>query len=324
MLRAVAACGRRRSGTPVHQVSGRWKLGFALALATSALWGTLPIALKVAVERVDPQTVTWLRFSVSAAVLGLVLASRRTLPALGPLTRIDWTLLAISLAGLVGNYLTFLHALRYLSPTVNQVLIQLAPMFLLFGGVALFHERLHTAQRLGIAALVIGLLLFFNQRLAHLDTQSAGFALGVGLLVIAALSWAVYGLAQKLLLRTLGSQQILLIMYAGAAVMLAPLAHPSELAQVSPRHIVALLYSSANTVLSYGAFVAALEHWEVSRVSAVLATAPIFTVIAASLSERLWPGMVPLEPLNALSLAGALVVVAGSISSALGSRGRRG
>ena len=304
----------------MHQISGRWKLGFALALTTSILWGTLPIALKVAVERVDPQTVTWLRFLVSGTVLALVLAARGTLPALAPLTRVDWILIAISLAGLLGNYLTFLHALRYLSPTVNQVLIQLAPMFLLLGGVALFRERLHAAQRAGVAALVLGLLLFFNQRLVNLHAQSAGFALGVGLLVIAALSWAVYGLAQKLLLRSLGSQQILLIMYVGATVVLLPMTHPSELAQVSTRHVVALIYCSANTLLSYGAFVAALEHWEVSRVSAVLATAPIFTLIAASLAQGLWPGLIPLEPLNAVSLLGALVVVAGSIASALGGR----
>jgi uncharacterized membrane protein len=38
----------------MHQTSGRWKLGFALALSTAMLWGVLPIALKIALKSVDP------------------------------------------------------------------------------------------------------------------------------------------------------------------------------------------------------------------------------------------------------------------------------
>jgi len=304
----------------VHQTSGRWQLGFALALATSILWGTLPVALTVAVERVDPETVTWLRFLISALVLGAVLGPRRVLPSTARLTPKDWVLIAISLAGLLGNYLTYLHALRYLSPTVNQIVIQLAPLFLLVGGLVVFRERFGSAQRLGVVILIVGLLLFFNQRLADLRAVSRGFAIGIALLVIAAMAWAIYGIAQKLLMRTLGSQQILLLVYVGAAIVLLPVTHPLELAHISARHGIALAYCCINTLLSYGAFVAALEHWEVSRVGAVLATAPIFTLLTVWFTHWLWPGLVPPEPLNALSLVGALAVVGGSVVSALGGR----
>ena len=38
----------------LHAPSGRWQLGLTLALVTAALWATLPVALKVALEALDP------------------------------------------------------------------------------------------------------------------------------------------------------------------------------------------------------------------------------------------------------------------------------
>ena len=46
----------------LHQASGRWKLGLLLALVTAACWATLPVALKITLEQVDPYTLTWFRF----------------------------------------------------------------------------------------------------------------------------------------------------------------------------------------------------------------------------------------------------------------------
>jgi drug/metabolite transporter (DMT)-like permease len=49
----------------LHQASGRWRLGFGLTMATALFWATLPIALKVALEILDPITLTWFRFVVA-------------------------------------------------------------------------------------------------------------------------------------------------------------------------------------------------------------------------------------------------------------------
>ena len=38
----------------LHQASGRWKLGLLLALITAACWSTLPVALKITLEELDP------------------------------------------------------------------------------------------------------------------------------------------------------------------------------------------------------------------------------------------------------------------------------
>jgi hypothetical protein len=55
----------------------------------------------------------------------------------------------------------------------------------------------------------------------------------------------------------------------------------------------------------------------VSRVGAVISTAPLFTIGAMWLLERLGIGLVEPEGLNALAIAGAFMVVGGSIACAL-------
>jgi drug/metabolite transporter (DMT)-like permease len=72
------------------------------------------------------------------------------------------------------------------------------------------------------------------------------------------------------------------------------------------------------SLISYGAFAEALNHWEASRVSAVLATVPIITVATVKITTALFPDLIPPESLSMLSIAGAVLVVTGSIIMALG------
>ena len=86
---------------------------------------------------------------------------------------------------------------------------------------------------------------------------------------------------------------------------------------------IALFVGVLNTVVAYGAFGMALEVWEVSRVSSVAASAPLFTVAASLIGAHLAFSWVTPEELNAFSLVGAFSVVAGSMISALGSRRKK-
>ncbi len=304
----------------MHRTSGRWKLGLALALITTAVWSVLPIALKLTLSGMDAYTIIWYRFAVSALVLGLILAATNRLPAVSSLERRDWLLLAIALVGMVANYILYLFALYHATPTVNQTVIQLAPMFLLLGGLIYFRERFSRWQWLGLVILVIGLVLFFNRRLPELADLSGGLGLGVALLVTAAVVWAIYGLVQKQLLKRMSSQQILWLLYLGAVLLLLP---PSELGAIrnlNALELWMLAFCCANTLIGYGAFAEALEHWEISRVSAILALAPLLTLTGMWLVERLAPNLLEPEGFNSVSILGALLVVSGSALCALGAQ----
>ena len=305
------------------RMSGRWRLGLALALTTAVLWGVLPIALKITLQGMDAYTITWYRFALSALVVGLMLAATGQLPPLRSLRRDSWLLLLVALIGLIGNYLLYALALKHTTPAVTQTVIQVAPMFLLLGGLVVFRERFSTAQWFGFAVLLIGLALYFNRRLPELLDLSGDLGLGVALLILGALVWAAYGLAQKQLLKQLSSQQVLWILYLASVIVLLPATHLTTIRALSPGELFMLLFCGVNTIVAYGAFAEAMQHWEVSRVSAVLAIAPLVTLSAMWLTTRIVPGLLEPEHLNALGLAGALLVVSGSAVCALSQAGRQ-
>ena len=252
---------------PVHHLSGRWKLGLTLAVLTALAWGLLPIALAMTLSTLDAYTVTWFRFVTAALVLGGILAALGKLPPLAAIRR-QGGMLLVALGGLVGNFVLYVVALTHASPTINQVVTQLSPLLLMLGGMAFFHERFTARQWVGFALLLVGLPLFFNRRLPELLTLHSGLGLGVGLLVLASIIWSVYGLAQKFMQRQMQGQQILFLLYAGSAIVLTPLAHPSSILNLDTLQWWMLAFCCANTVLAYGAFAESLRHWEASRVGA--------------------------------------------------------
>jgi len=306
----------------MHETTGRWRLGLGLALTTAVCWGLLPIALHVTLAGMDPWTITWYRFATSAVALGAFLAWHRRLPGLAGLTRRGWRLYAIALLCLAANYVGYLVSLELTSPAVAQVLIQLAPVFLLFGGLVVFRERFAPLQWAGFAVLLTGLAVFFHDRLDEVFALDTRLGLGVAVMVLAALVWAAYALVQKQLLTQLASEQVLFLLYVGAVPLLLPPAHLAQLLALDGLQLGMLAFCCANTVVAYGCFAEALEHWEVSRVSAVVTLAPVVTLLGVHAAAWLWPDAAPAELLSAWNVLGALLVVAGSMTTALGARAR--
>jgi drug/metabolite transporter (DMT)-like permease len=300
-----------------HVTSGRWRLGLALTLITVVLWSTLPIALKVLLEQLDAQTLTWYRFLVAAVLLGGWLALHRRLPRPDRLDRHGWLLLGIVVAGLCGNYILYLLGLDLVTPSAAQVVIQLAPLFLALGGIVFFRERFSRAQWTGFAMVIGGLALFFHARLAQIFSLDT-FGLGVLTVVGAAVSWGAYALAQKQLLGRWPSDAIMWSVYVSAIVLFLPGTHPAAAIALSPGAVLLLLYACLNTLVAYGCFAEALAHWEASRVSAILAITPLLTILMVKLLVGVMPSVLQPEPLDGGSIAGALVLVAGSALTAAG------
>lgn len=304
--------------TALHKASGRWRLGLGLSLLTVLLWGVLPIALKVTLQQLDVYTVTWFRFFSAFGILAIYLTVRQKLPTVGQIRAASGKLLAIATVFLGINYLCFLQGLALTSANNAEVLIQLAPVLFGLGAIAIFKERYTLRQWAGMAVLVLGLSLFFHEQLNSLITATSQYLLGSSILVLAALTWAIYALAQKQLLQKLSSAHIMLIIYGGCTLMFSPFATPAKLLALSPLHLGMLIFCGLNTLIAYGAFAEALEHWEASRVSAVIALAPLCTLVAVDVVASLMPSLIAPEPLTLLGFIGAILVVTGCMAIALG------
>lgn len=302
----------------LHQTSGRWRLGLALSLVTTFLWGVLPIALAVALQALDVYTVSWFRFLMAFGLLAAYLAARGQLPTWQKLRSASLGMLAIATICLGLNYLLFLQGLAKTSPTTSEVIIQVAPVLMGLGGIIVFKERYLLRQWVGLGVLTLGMVLFFHAQLKTVLTAQATYLQGNLMLVLAAIAWSIYALVQKQLLQKLPSSTIMLVIYGGCVLLFSPLAAPQRLLTLSPLHFGILLFCGLNTLMAYGAFAEALEHWEASRVSAVLALTPLVTLVAVWVVTEFVPALIAPEQLTTLGVLGAILVVVGSIAVALG------
>ncbi len=302
----------------LHTTSGRWVLGFTLSVLTSILWAILPIMLKSLISSMDGYTITWYRLLISGILLVIYLVYRRKF---SPIKGLKWIIivsLLFTAVILTFNYVTYVISLNYLSPSTATVVIQLAPVFMLFGSIFIFKEHFSVKQWLGFVVLIVGLVLFFNDRFGDiLVLKMNRYLFGVILVIIAALLWALYALLQKQLLRYFSSEEIMAVIYVCGIIMLLPLSKPISVIHLDKVGIILLVLCGLNTLLAYGFFAESLNHWEASRISMVLATIPLITIIFVKWCSMLFPGLIEAEHFNKLSIFGAVLVVTGSMVCSL-------
>jgi drug/metabolite transporter (DMT)-like permease len=296
----------------LHTTSGRWQLGMALALVTALFWATLPLTLKISLEVLDAWTITWVRFVTATLVLLVWLTLKGRIGTFSGLKRRTWGMMTVAAVMLTGNFIGYLFGVQYTTPGNAQLLIQAAPLLMALGGIVVFRERFTWAQWLGLALVAIGLCSFFADQTQQTVGIASHYALGALIVLGAAVVWAVYALLQKQLLNHLSSQHLLLFIYAAAALLLTPFAHPAQLLRLDALHGWALFYCCINTVGAYGAFAEALAHWEASRVSVILALTPLLCVAAVALTRRIWPELIAPEHIALWGWIGTGLVVSGS------------
>jgi drug/metabolite transporter (DMT)-like permease len=302
----------------LHQTTGNWRLGLGLSLITVILWGLVPVALAIVLTTLDPYTINWFRFITAFILLGCYLAKQGNLPKVTQLRAVPIYLFAIAILGLAGNYIFFVMGLQATSPSHAEVLIQLAGVFLSLGGLVIFKERYTRYQWMGVGLLIAGFIGFFSEQLKVLAIDSNRYIDGSIMLAIAGLSWAVYALIQKQLLTKLDSTHIMWIIYGACGILFSTAAKPQTLTQLNSIEWIALIFCGLNTVIAYGAFAESLQHWEASRVSAILALAPIFTIGSMGIAAWAAPGLITPERITPLGLFGAILTIAGSMLISLG------
>jgi drug/metabolite transporter (DMT)-like permease len=302
----------------LHQTTGNWRLGLSLTILTVIMWGLVPISLAVVLVKLDVYTVNWFRFLTSFILLSGYLSARQQLPTIKQLKSISPWLLLTAILGLAGNYLFFVKGLKSTSPSHAEVLIQLAGFFFGLGGMLIFRERYNWKQWLGVSILFAGLIGFFYEQLQVFMVDADRYTWGSLMLVIAALSWSFYGLSQKQLLAKLTSGQIMWLIYGGCGLIFGFVAQPPTLVELNQIQWAMLIFCGLNTIIAYGSFAESLQHWEASRVSAVLTLAPIVTMIAMTISARFFPDFIDPEQIAPWGWLGAILVVIGSMSISLG------
>ncbi|MFQ6371563.1 DMT family transporter [Shewanella sp. YIC-542] len=286
------------------------RLGLIFMSTTVIFWGVMPVALKLSAEFIDPVTLTWFRFGVAFVV---TLGQQWFLGGLGQFRQLrprDWLKLMMATLLLIGNYVSFVLALQYLSPGTVQLNFQTSSFFLALGGVLFFGERFSRSQLGCLLLLAMGMLLFFNPVLTG-NGNHLLMLTGIAIVQLSVLSWVGYALLQKSLGRRLSPANVLLFIYGLSLMLLWPFSNIGTFTMLDSAQWGIAIFCAVSTLVAYGCFGQALKYWSAAQVGVLMALIPLLSFAVTDLVVQLawWPGSFRAVHLNGLSQIGVVLIV---------------
>jgi drug/metabolite transporter (DMT)-like permease len=291
-------------------VSSRARV-IAVLVVVQVFFGSLPVAVKIALQDLSPPALALLR--VASAAL-LFLALQRTQPV-QRIARADYGRFAVyALFGVVLNQLLYITALSLTTATTAQTLMVAGPAMTLLVALLLRREASTGGKWLGIALAGSGALY-----LVGVDVGE-GSSLGNLLVLLNVASFAVYLVISRDALQRYTPLTVITWVFVFGAVGIAPwgtVALWREAAGMSAATMWAMAWVVLiPTVLGYYLNLWALQRAESSVVAIYIYLQPVVTASLAVplLGERLSPRLLP---------AALLIFVGVWVSSRVG-RQRRG
>jgi drug/metabolite transporter (DMT)-like permease len=255
---------------------------------------------------VDAVTLLALRMMMSAPFFALLGWWAATRPGVVPVTAIDrrW----VVVMGLVGYYLAsyfdFL-GLQYVTAALERLLLFVHPTFVVLFSALLFGRRITGRDVFAIGISYAGIFfVFYND----LSTQNANVMLGAFWVLLSALFYAAYLIGSGRLVGRVGSLRF--ASYAGLVSSVAVVAHflvtrdaGVILSQPMPVYGLSLLMAVVSTVLPIVITSEGIRRLGASHASIVGSVGPLSTIFLGAIFLG--------EPITAVQLAGALLVLAG-------------
>lgn len=271
--------------------------GPILVLLAACLWGTSGTVQAIGPDGIAPETVSLLRMAGGALLVPYGMLRRTTVPIR---SLMGWPLLIAILTMAASQPLFFSGVARTGVAVGTIVTIGSGPIL---AGLFAWVVRGEMPGRRWTVATIAGVigtvLLASGGDAAGIDLAGMLFALGAGF------TWAVYLVAAKDLFASDAPVFVAGVIFAGAAVVLSPMALVAETAWIAtPGGIaVALWLGVGNTALSYILFATGLK------------ATPVATAATLTLGEPLTAavlGMTVLsEPVLATTVIGIALITTG-------------
>ena len=286
-----------------------YALGLTYVSITALLWGFLPILMKIALQEFSSGSIVWFRFTFAFIVLFLFLKIRKKRPESIIYSPPGFGVLAgIFLAG---NYYYFLKGVEVSSPSNAGILIQVAPVLLVFLGVVLFKERFNWGQGIGLTIAVIGFVLFYRDQSrqwgSEVYTDTSVY------MVVAAVLWAGYMVFQKKLSVAYEAHHLNLLVYGTAALVLIPVATWTEFNNPNFGSWALIVFLGVNTLLAYGCLAEAVNHIPLWLISMVITLNPFITLTVMHILPMVAPGWVAPENIGLWGYIGACTAICGVV-----------
>jgi drug/metabolite transporter (DMT)-like permease len=267
-----------------------------------SLWASTFIVTKAIFAEMSPLAFAFIRFALMTALAFGILALRRR-GRFPPIRRADLLLfLAAGLTGYSLYQLGFVLGLDNTSPFSSSLLIAMVPFFTMVF-LALRGERPPRHAWLGLAVGLVGVVIFLTDKLG-----SPGSLLGDALSLGAAVSFAIYGLVNRPLVRDYPPEAYTAYALLAGTIPLLVISTPAALTQnwgaISAWGWVGIVYMVVLPV--YVAYM--LWNWAIARRGAAAATS--FSLLVPILSGIL-SALLFGEEFGIAKLLGAACVLAG-------------
>ena len=285
--------------------------GVLFACITAFFWGFLAIVLKVAVQKVESQTIVWFRFAVAFVLLSIWQIYHRP-QSLKILVRPP-LLLVLAAIALSWNYLGFMLGIHYTSPSNAQLVIQTGPILLALGSIIIFKEQIRRQQLLGFLLALTGFLLFYSQQIKLMVGAENQYNTGILFTLSGALAWAVYAILQKKLVQSHTPAVLNLFLFGFPALVYLPFVDFGLLVHLDWVWWMLLIFLGLNTLIAYSSLAMALRYTEANKVSIIILLNPVITFIVMGILSKLDVSWINSERFSVYSLAGAAIVFTGAI-----------
>ena len=284
--------------------------GVFFTLITMALWGVLPIFMKIALNDFSAGTIVWFRFAFAFVFLFFYLSLRQRDPV--SILRNPPGLCLLGGLCLAGNYFYFIRGVELSSPSNAAVLIQIAPVLLVMVGVLVFAEKFKKAQFAGLFIAVVGMILFYTDQRSHVVNEEL-YTTANFYIVVGAVLWVGYMAFQKKLTPTHPAQHLYLLVYGTATVVLLGTVDWAEFQSVRASGWALLVFLGINTLVAYGSLAEAIKYIPVSLISVIVTLNPFITLTAMHFLAQFGPAWIAPEVIDLWGYVGACTAIAGVI-----------
>ena len=275
--------------------------GMLLALLAAALWGLTPVATKGALEGFSPEFLSFVRLGI-AAVVFRKMAGRNARWFVAD----RWTWLAG--AGLGVDFILYNYGVQRTAANVAGLVINIELLSTIGFAVWILGERLNGRRVVGGAITIAGVLLVSFDSLNVADVMRSDHALGNVLVMLAAISWSLFAVAQRRTTLKGGLYHGLTPIFSIAAVITAPAMLRNGAWAVKPAVwpiAMFMVLAVFGTGVVYWVYARAQQLIDVSMLAILLCTIPVFAVGFAYFLLR--------EPVTAQLVGGGVVILVGII-----------
>src|SRR5512147_1475562 len=278
------------TGTHMKRITG-----ILLIAISAASFGTLAIFGRYAYAAgMDIFTVLFLRFTISASIMTIILLMRKER---FPNGKILLQLIGMGALGYVGQSFSYLSAIKYASAGLVALLLYLYPMFVFVLSVIVLREKVTWLK-------VIALLLALTGTALTVD-PAGGQLTGILLAILSAVIYSIYIIVGTNVMKHVSAVQSSLVIFASAAIVYGMLtaANGAHFPSTNSGWLGVAGIVLVATVIPVATFLAGLERIGPTNASMLSTLEPVVTVLLA--------GLIFGERLAAITiLGGSLILVA--------------